>query len=440
MNTAFWNCRGLKGSLVVRRLKGIKKSYSPDILFLVETKNPDDVIRDVGAQLGFDYVKCVSPVGIGGGIALFWNKNVDVTFYTVDGRLIDCKINNIATSFYLSCVYGNPIRSLRHILWEKIERIATSRVGPWLMLGDFNEIRSPDEKIGGVLRQPWSFVDFNNMLSDCHMRDLPFIGNNMTWSNKKKDNLIQCWLDRGFANDEWHALFPESKITYLEMIESDHRPAVIQIRKHSDHGRKCFTFDQRLLENEELRPIIAESWLGYGDDLNTSFTNRIRRCRQYISDWKRLNSTNAAKRIRELTEEIDVGHLDPNVSSDHLKSLQLDLVDAYRQEEEFWYQKSRLQWNTKGDRNTRFYHVTTKNRRARNNITTIKNQQGEDLEGNLEISQEAITYFTNMFSTSGPLRMGNTLHSIHSVITPEMNDNLIKDITAEEVKESLFAI
>lgn len=66
MNTAFWNCRGLKGSLVVRRLKGIKKSYSPDILFLVETKNPDDVIRDVGAQLGFDYVKCVSPVGIGG--------------------------------------------------------------------------------------------------------------------------------------------------------------------------------------------------------------------------------------------------------------------------------------------------------------------------------------------------------------------------------------
>lgn len=98
-----------------------------------------------------------------------------------------------------------------------------------------------------------------------------------------------------------------------------------------------------------------------------------------------------------------MGHLDPNVSSDHLKSLQLDLVDAYRQEEEFWYQKSRLQWNTKGDRNTRFYHATTKNRRARNNITTIKNQQGEDLEGNLEISQEAITYFTDMFSTSGPL-------------------------------------
>lgn len=67
MNTAFWNCRGLKGSLVVRRLKGIMANYSPDLLFLVETKNSYDVVRDVIAQLGYDYVKCVSPLGIGGG-------------------------------------------------------------------------------------------------------------------------------------------------------------------------------------------------------------------------------------------------------------------------------------------------------------------------------------------------------------------------------------
>ena len=41
----------VKGSLVVRRLKGIKAAFSPDILFLLETKNPDDVVRDVAAQL-----------------------------------------------------------------------------------------------------------------------------------------------------------------------------------------------------------------------------------------------------------------------------------------------------------------------------------------------------------------------------------------------------
>jgi len=87
MNTTFWNGRGVKGSLVVRRLKGIKATYFPDILFLVETKNPDDVVRDVAAQIGYDYVKCVSPLGIGGGIALLWKKSVSVSFLSFDANL-----------------------------------------------------------------------------------------------------------------------------------------------------------------------------------------------------------------------------------------------------------------------------------------------------------------------------------------------------------------
>lgn len=32
-------------------------------------KNYDDVVRDVAAQLDYDYVKCVSPLGIGGSLA-----------------------------------------------------------------------------------------------------------------------------------------------------------------------------------------------------------------------------------------------------------------------------------------------------------------------------------------------------------------------------------
>jgi len=31
---------------------------------LLETKNPNDVVRDVAAMLGYDQVKCVSPSGI----------------------------------------------------------------------------------------------------------------------------------------------------------------------------------------------------------------------------------------------------------------------------------------------------------------------------------------------------------------------------------------
>ena len=64
----------------------------------------------MAAQLGYDYVKCVSPLGIGGGLALLWNKSISVSFYDVDARLIDCKISNKDVCLFTSLVFmGIPI-------------------------------------------------------------------------------------------------------------------------------------------------------------------------------------------------------------------------------------------------------------------------------------------------------------------------------------------
>lgn len=44
------------------------------------------------------------------------------------------------------------------------------------------------------------------------------------------------------------------------------------------------------------------------------------------------------------------------------------LQAAYKDEEDFWQQKSRNMWHTSGDLNTNFYHALTKQRRTRNRI------------------------------------------------------------------------
>lgn len=354
MNTAFWNCRGLKGSLTVRRLQGIKSSFSLDVLFLIETKNSDDIIRDVGAQLGFDYVRCVSPRGIGGGLALFWNKEVDIVFNAMDDRMIDCKINNKDGFMYFSCIYGHPICSLRKHLWEKLQRIATTRLGPWLLCGDFNEVLRPEEKIGGRPREPWSLVDFNQMVNVCRLQDLPFTGNNMTWIGKRKGYSIQSWLDRGFGNDEFRAKFPATRVTYLEMIESDHRPAVIQIRRTTEFGKKSFCFDNRMIEREGFKDVILSGWNSDNPNQYLSVPDRIRKCRHAISQWKKANNTNSSKRITALTALIDAAHSDSSCPWSEIQQLRKDLLQAYKDEESFWRNKSRVQWLNYGDRNTRF--------------------------------------------------------------------------------------
>lgn len=121
---------------------------------------------------------------------------MSLRFYHVDARLIDCKINNKDSSFYLSFVYGHQIRKLRYMLWETLERIASNRKGPWIMYGDFNKILKRNEKKGGRPREAWSFLNFRNMVNTCNVFDLPFKENNMTWLGQRRKHTRECWLDR----------------------------------------------------------------------------------------------------------------------------------------------------------------------------------------------------------------------------------------------------
>lgn len=65
----------------------------------------------------------------------------------------------------------------------------------------------------------------------------------------------------------------------------------------------------------------------------------------------------------------------------HLINLEQDLVAEYNQileqEELLWFQKSRIQWYQAGERNTRFFHLSTVCRRRRNKIYMLKNEGGE---------------------------------------------------------------
>ncbi|XP_028080956.1 uncharacterized protein LOC114282472 [Camellia sinensis] len=62
-----------------------------------------------------------------------------------------------------------------------------------------------------------------------------------------------------------------------------------------------------------------------------------------------------------------------------------------------WLQKSRLNWNLKGDRNTRFFHVLTKGRQSRNEISSISigNAVCEDPA---QVRQEIFQQFRKLYS------------------------------------------
>jgi len=97
-------------------------------------------------------------------------------------------------------------------------------------------------------------------------------------------------------------------------------------------------------------------------------------------------------------------------------------------------------WLREGDRNTKFFHVLTKQRRARNKITQLLDENVnvvEDEEGLLAI---ATSYFRQIFESSNPEDIEEALAQVPMTITGAMNENLTAPVTEWEVKLALFAM
>lgn len=48
------------------------------------------------------------------------------------------------------CIYEVPGHEAKYVVLERLARICCSRKGSWYYVGDFNEIRNNNEKLGGL--------------------------------------------------------------------------------------------------------------------------------------------------------------------------------------------------------------------------------------------------------------------------------------------------
>ena len=114
-----------------------------------------------------------------------------------------------------------------------------SQVRLWCVLGDFNCIRNPNERIGKIdrLLGDNSMQEFNEWIEDMELLEVPTVGRQYTWFRPNGESKSR--LDRALISPEWRDTWAESVQFTLSRNFSDHCPILLKAN-NVDWGPKPF--------------------------------------------------------------------------------------------------------------------------------------------------------------------------------------------------------
>ena len=190
----------------------------------------------------------------------------------------------------------------------------------------------------------------------------------------------------------------------------------------------------------ECKDIIQEAWDG-SQDLNspTGIVARLRCCAENLSKWKKMVFGQIPKKIQEKRETLNsLVSRDRNGSmGGDINKLQKEINELLDSEEITWQQRSKVQWLGLGDRNTKYFHSKASDRRRKNTISCILDEEGNWHDSPDSIAEVAISYFKNLYSSAYPTCISEVLDAIPTKVMEDMNQSLIKEFIREETEIAL---
>ncbi|KAL4388860.1 hypothetical protein GQ457_09G013220 [Hibiscus cannabinus] len=197
-------------------------------------------------------------------------------------------------------------------------------------------------------------IDFSDRVHALAVKNMGFSGPEFTWSR----GMAQVRLDRVLCNSYWDETYPESTVHHLFQMKSDHRPIMISVGD-SDHVNrsKHFRYFSGWLSHDDFPHIVQDNWQA-SENIVDTFKNFAKATAVwndtvfgYIGTKKRI----LMAQLRGIQKALCTRRNHFLVSFEN--SLLIELETVIEQEEFLWRQKSRSEWITHGDRNTRYFHL-----------------------------------------------------------------------------------
>ncbi|GJT26969.1 RNA-directed DNA polymerase, eukaryota, reverse transcriptase zinc-binding domain protein [Tanacetum coccineum] len=244
---------------------------------------------------------------------------------------------------------------LKEALWYDLLSIMSSRDGIWLLMGDFNVVRSKEERAGSKLMR--------------------------------------------------------RKLQVSTTLLQDHNHLLLSVGP-SDFGPKSFKFFDTWMGLNDFDSVVTYSWSteSYREVWDVVLKNKIKKLRADIKDWSHKkhvdqsrNKKEICDRIKDWDEKEENGLLTEfditNRDEDRMELIQIDQM-----ERNMLVQKSRINWAIEGDENSRFFHNYINKNYRRNNIMGLMWNGIWSIDPSI-IKQAAFRHFSTRFKEPIPNRV-----------------------------------
>lgn len=437
----FWNVQGAGSGKFLLHFQELVRINDPLIVVLVEPRISGNRADEVISSLNFSGNARAEASGFSGGIWVLWRKErINFQVLGASNQLLHAifTCDGFGPCFF-TAIYASHSHILRTELWDDLAAISDNIRLPWIVGGDFNDVRNLDERWGGSVKAIDRCFAFNNRISRCALDDLPFAGPKFTWRGKVRGRLIKSRIDRVLSNDEWNIHMPNAFVRHLARTHSDHNPILLCFGQATKHTRqKSFKFEASWLLNQNLKDVVRNNWFAEKD-----FPSTLARCAAGLTHWNNHDFGNIFKRKRRLQARllgiqtaIDSG-LPGNLARLEHKLLE-EYNDVLLHEQVLWFQKSREEAATLQDRNTRFFHLSTINKRQKSVIRSLKDDRGNWISNNDQLKLLAVNYFRNLF-TAIPGDQPRLASFFPPLSHLEWAD-LTKPVDKKEVRNAIFSM
>ncbi|XP_035832700.1 uncharacterized protein LOC118481646 [Helianthus annuus] len=290
MNFLSLNVRGLGGDDKAGWIKGLKVKFGVCFAAFQETKcsaMDEKAVsrlwgcRDVGAEW-------VDSSGLSGGLVSVWDKNLFDFSDSIKERnfiITRGKIKGTGQHINIANIYAPQDVQAKKVLWDRLLDVIEGSTGLWVLLGDFNAVRTPEERLNTRFIPSCAgnfnfFFIFSARLLEYDMKNMKFT----RWADKGRKG---SKIDRVLVCPNFFGLWPNACLRALPRHLSDHSP-IILVTKESNFRPKPFRVFNSLIGRPGFEKTVRDAASSFAGDgpADLFLLKKIEFIRSRIKEWR----------------------------------------------------------------------------------------------------------------------------------------------------------